>query len=132
MRVLGYLLLTVGLIGLVFGLNFDASIALNNGHHIDTLGRLAEKQNVLMVSAVLATVGAILVVAVKASLRGTMSSDATRAAGPVSSRREQKLLREHGILYDGTYYAVREFRFTDAGEALAKAEELAVLRHRSY
>src|SRR5664279_4631611 len=106
MRTLGYLLLTLGLIGLVLGLSYDGSIALNNGHHIDTLGRLAEKQNILMVSAVFATVGAILVFVAKAVVAGAEKANATLAHGPVTSLREQKLLREHGILYDGKHYAV--------------------------
>ena len=126
MRELGYVVLIVGFIGLVFGLNYDTSVALESGYRINNIGLLNDKQNILIVSGILAVVGAILVSSGKATSVDAQELVATPRDRAANNRRERKQLNELGITFDGEHYYIREFRFTEAEDAIAKAKQLAI------
>lgn len=63
LRGFGIILLVVGLCGLVWALNLDASVATEYGTRINNIGLLNDKQNYLIASGVAALIGLLLVLA---------------------------------------------------------------------
>ena len=57
----GWVLLPLGLLALVWSLQLDASVASNLGGRVNNIGLLNDKQNYVIASGVVSVVGAILV-----------------------------------------------------------------------
>jgi hypothetical protein len=69
MRKVGIALLAIGFIGLLFGLSMDTTVASDDPtRRIHNIGLMSEKQNVLLVSGVLAVIGALFMVRRSASI----------------------------------------------------------------
>lgn len=68
MRTLGWLLLALGVVGLLFGLGMDTTVSSSfGGNRVHNIGLLAARQNALLVGSALAIVGAILLATGKRS-----------------------------------------------------------------
>jgi branched-chain amino acid transport system permease protein len=60
MKYAGFALLLLGAVGLLFGMQLDASVATDLGAKVYNIGLLAEKQNVLLVSGFVTLAGTLL------------------------------------------------------------------------
>ena len=87
MKTLGVLLLACGAIALFFGLNIDTTVATDIGaRRVHNIGLMSDKQNVLLVGAAIAVVGAVLFGFGFANKRSSVSSSTDGISGTDSTR----------------------------------------------
>lgn len=60
MKIIGFLVLVIGLIGLAFSLGLDTAVLTSHGGRVHNIGLINERQNYLIVSIALSVVGAIV------------------------------------------------------------------------
>ena len=151
MKIIGTLVLAIGLIFIFITLSVDpygSSGYLN-------IARMNEKQNFLIVSVAVAMAGVVIVAFGYHSEQTTLIPNKTSLVSTKQETRvcpfcaerimaQAKVCRycgrdinpvvessnegieELGITFDGEHYFVREFRFTEVEDAIARAKQLAV------